>query len=119
MITTWYQPTCVVENVQLTVITTAGDAPEALELVAAQGVQPLVPRRVLDEPGLVAEPVVTVLPHAVEVCLVFSVVAVGELTIFIESASSDIRASPFSVSRGASPDSRPHYIWPMNKSATH
>ena len=106
-------------HIQLAVLPATGDAPEPLELVPAQSVQPLVPRGVLDEPGLVAEPVVTVLPHAVEVCLVFSVVAVGELTIFIESASSDIRASPFSMSRGASPDSRPHYIWPMNKSATH
>ena len=85
MITTWYQPTCVVENVQLTLVTAAGDAPEPLELVPAQGVQPLVPRRVLDEPGLVAEPVVAILPHAVEVGLVLPVVAVGELTIFIES----------------------------------
>ena len=106
-------------HIQLAVLPAAGDAPEPLELVPTQSVQPLVPRGVLDEPGLVTEPVVTVLPHAVEVCLVFSVVAVGELTIFIESASSDIRASPFSVSRVASPDSRPHYIWPMNKSATH
>ena len=106
-------------HIQLAVLPATGDAPESLELVTTESVQPLVPRGVLDEPGLVAEPVVTVLPHAVEVCLVFSVVAVGELTIFIESASSDIRASPFSVSRGASPDSRPHYIWPMNKSATH
>ena len=106
-------------HIQLAILSAAGDAPEPLELVPTEGVQPLVPGGVLDEPGLVTEPVVTVLPHAVEVCLVFSVVAVGELTIFIESASSDIRASPFSVSRGASPDSRPHYIWPMNKSATH
>ena len=85
MITTWYQPTCVVENVQLTVITAAGDAPEALELVPAQGVEPLVPRRVLHEPGLVTEPVVAVLPHAVEVGLVLSVVAVRKVTVFVES----------------------------------
>lgn len=87
MITTWYQPTCVVENVQLTVITAAGDAPEALELVPAQGVQPLVPRRVLDEPGLVAEPVVAILPHAMEVSLVLPVVAVGKVTVLIEPAN--------------------------------
>ena len=85
MITTWYQPTCVVENVQLAFVTAAGDAPEPLELVPAQGVQPLVPRRVLDEPGLVAEPVVAILPHAVEVGLVLSVVAVGEVTVLVES----------------------------------
>ena len=87
MITTWYQPTCVVENVQLTVISAAGDAPEALELVPAQGVQPLVPRRVLDEPGLVAEPVVAILPHAMEVGLVLPVVAVGKVTVLIEPAN--------------------------------
>ena len=85
MITTWYQPTCVVENVQLTFVTAAGDAPEPLELVPAQGVQPLVPRRVLDEPGLVAEPVVAIFPHAVEVGLVLPVVAVGEVTVLVES----------------------------------
>ena len=85
MITTWYQPTCVVENVQLALLPAARDAPEPLELVPAEGVQPLVPRRVLDEPGLVAEPVVAVLPHAVEVGLVLPVVAVGEVTILVES----------------------------------
>ena len=41
----------------------------------------------LDKPRLVAEPVVAVLPHAVEVGLVLSVVAVGELTVLIEPAS--------------------------------
>ena len=87
MITTWYQPTCVVENIQLTVISTAGDAPETLELVPAQGVQPLVPRRVLDEPGLVAEPVVAILPHAMEVSLVLPVVAVCKVTVLIEPAN--------------------------------
>ena len=75
------------EHVQLAVLAAAGDAPEPLELVPAQRVQPLVPGRVLDEPRLVAEPVVAVLPHAVEVGLVLSVVAVGELTVLIEPAS--------------------------------
>lgn len=79
--------TCVVENVQLALLPAAGDASEALELVPAEGVQPLVPRSVLDEPGLVAEPVVAVLPHAVEVGLVLPVVAVGEVTILVESES--------------------------------
>ena len=44
-----------------------------------------MPRRVLHEPGLVAEPVVAVLPHAVEVGLVLSVVAVRKVTVFVES----------------------------------
>lgn len=90
MITTWYQPTCVVENVQLALLSATGDAPEPLELVPAEGVQPLVPRRVLDEPGLVAEPVVAVLPHAVEVGLVLPVVAVGEVTVLIESEQREV-----------------------------
>lgn len=47
---TWYQPTWVVEHVQLAVVAAAGDAPEPLELVPAQRVQTLVPRRVLHEP---------------------------------------------------------------------
>lgn len=41
--------------------------------------------RVLDEPGLVAEPVVAVLAHAVEMGLVFAVVAAREAAIFVES----------------------------------
>ena len=73
--------------VQLAVVPAAGDPPEPLELVPAERVQPLVPGRVLDEPRLVAEPVVAVLPHAVEVGLVLPVVAVGELTVLIEPAS--------------------------------
>ena len=72
-------------HIQLAVLPATGDAPEPLKLVPAQSVQPLVPRGVLDEPGLVAEPVVTVLPHAVEVCLVLAVVTVGKLTVLIES----------------------------------
>ena len=72
-------------HIQLALIPPAGDAPEPLELVPTEGVQPLVPGGVLDEPGLVAEPVVAVLPHAVEVGLVLPVVAVGEVTIFVES----------------------------------
>ena len=40
---------------------------------------------VLDEPGLVTEPVVAVLPHAVEVGLVFAVVATGEAAILVKS----------------------------------
>jgi hypothetical protein len=38
-------------------------------------------------PGLVAEPVVAVLPHAVEMCLMFPVVAVGKLTVLIKPAT--------------------------------
>ena len=72
-------------HIQLAILSATGDAPEPLELVTTEGVQPLVPGRVLHEPGLVAEPVVAVLPHAVEVGLVLPVVTVGELTIFIES----------------------------------
>ena len=72
-------------HIQLAFIPAAGDSSEALELVPTEGVEPLVPGGVLDEPRLVAEPVVAVLPHAVEVGLVLPVVAVGELTIFIES----------------------------------
>jgi len=79
--------TCVVEDIQLALLPAAGHAPETLELVPAERVQPLVPSRVLHEPGLVAKPIVAVLPHAVEVGLVLPVVAVGEVTIFVESES--------------------------------
>ena len=72
-------------HIQLALLPAAGDTSEALELVPTEGVQPLMSGGVLDEAGLVAEPVVAVLPHAVEVGLVLPVVAVGELTIFIES----------------------------------
>ena len=75
------------KNIQLAVLPTTRHASEPLELVSAESVQPLVPGGVLDEPGLVAEPVVAVLPHAVEVGLVLPVVAVGELTVLIEPAS--------------------------------
>ena len=72
-------------HIQLALIPPAGNSSEPLELVPTEGVQPLVPGGVLDEPRLVAEPVVAVLPHAVEVGLVLPVVAVGEVTIFVES----------------------------------
>jgi len=41
----------------------------------------------LNESRLVAEAVIAVLPHAVEVGLVLPVVAVGELTILVEPES--------------------------------
>ena len=63
-------------HIQLALIPPAGDSSEPLELVPTEGVQPLVPGGVLDESGLVAEPVIAVLPHAVEVCLVLPVIAV-------------------------------------------
>ena len=90
-------------HIQLALLPAAGDSSEALELVSTEGVQPLVSGRVLYEPGLVTEPVVAVLPHAVEVCLVLPVVAVRELTIFIESEnilsllSSPLQSSLISV----------------------
>ena len=61
--------TSAVDDVELAGLPLAAHAPEPLELLAAQRVQPLVPRRVLHEARLVAEPVVAVLPHAVEVRL--------------------------------------------------
>ena len=44
----------------------------------------------LDESGLVTEPVVAVLAHAVEVGLVLAVVAVGELAILVEPGDGQI-----------------------------
>ena len=44
----------------------------------------------LDESGLVTEPVVAVLAHAVEVGLVLAVVAVGELAILVEPGDDQI-----------------------------
>ena len=45
----------------------------------------------LDKSGLVAESVVAVLPHAVEVGLVLPVVAVGELAILVEPGQQQIK----------------------------
>ena len=72
-------------HIQLALLPAAGDSSEALELVPTEGVQPLVPGGVLDEPRLVAEAIVAVLPHAVEVGLVLPVVAVCKMAILIES----------------------------------
>ena len=82
---TWQQPTWIVNHIQLAILSATRDAPEPLELVPTEGVQPLVPGGVLDEPRLVAEAIVAVFPHAVEVCLVLPVVAVCKMAILIES----------------------------------
>lgn len=87
LVGTWQVPTCVMQDVEFAVVALAGDPAEPLELVPAQRVKPLVTCSVLDESGLVAEPVVAVLAHAVEVGLVLSVVAVGELAILVEPES--------------------------------
>ena len=72
------------KDIELAILPAASHASEPLELVTAQRVQPLVPRRVLHESRLVAEPVVAVLAHAVEVGLVLPVVAVRELTVLVK-----------------------------------
>ena len=72
-------------HIQLALIPPAGNSSEPLELVPTEGVQPLVPGGVLDEPRLVAEAIVAVFPHTVEVCLVLPVVAVCKMAILIES----------------------------------
>lgn len=60
---------------------------KSFEFTATQSVEPLVSGRVLDKTSLVAEPVVAVLSHAVEVGLVFSVVAALETAVLVESES--------------------------------
>ena len=76
--------TSLIGDIVLASVAAAGHAPEPLELGAAQGVQAFVSGCMLDEAGLVAESVVAILPHAVEVGLVLPVVAVGEPTVLVE-----------------------------------
>jgi len=54
------------------------------EVSPHEGVQTVVPSRVLHEAGLVAEGVAAVLPHAVEVRLVLAVAAVRVLAVLVE-----------------------------------
>lgn len=79
--------TCVMEDIEFALLPSTRHSSEPLELVPTQRVQPLVPRGVLDKPGLVTETVVAVLPHAVEVGLMLSVVAIGELTVLVKPES--------------------------------
>lgn len=60
---------------------------KAFKLLAAQGIQPLMTGRVLHKSGFVAESVIAVLSHAVEVRLVLSVVAAREAAILVEPKS--------------------------------
>ena len=53
----------------------------------------------LDESGLVAESVVAVLAHAVEVRLVLPVVAVRELAILVEPDNDQIELGHFMTTR--------------------
>ena len=76
--------TSVIVDVEFAVFALARNAPKALEFGSAQGVEPFVPRRVLNEAGLVAEAVVAIFAHAVEVRLMFAVVATGEAAILVE-----------------------------------
>ena len=60
-----------------------------------------MPRRVLHKSGFVAESVIAVLPHAVEVRLVFSIVAAGKATVLVKPIFSRIclRSTPFLLNR--------------------
>ena len=71
-------------NVKLARISCACDTSKAFKFTPAEGVQPLVSGRVLDEPGLVAEPVVAVLSHAMKVSLMLAIVATRETAVLIE-----------------------------------
>ena len=81
-------------DVKLARLSWAGHSSESFKLASAQSVEPLVSGRVLDEPGLVAEPVVAVLAHAVEMGLVFAVVAARKAAIFVESATKNVDVKP-------------------------
>ena len=70
--------------VEFACLPAAFDAPKAFKLGPAQRVQPLMPRRVLDKPGLVTEPVVAVLSHAMKVGLVLAIVATSEPAVLVE-----------------------------------
>ena len=61
--------TSAVDNVELARFPRATHAPKTFEFLPAERVQSFVPGRVLHEARLVTEPVVAVLPHAVEVRL--------------------------------------------------
>lgn len=65
--------------------------PVLLEIAAHQGVETLVPRRVLNETRLVAERVAAVLTHAVEVRLMLPVTAVGIPAVLVESEPEKFR----------------------------
>jgi len=87
LICTWQIPTCVMQNIQFAFISMAGDSTESVKLISTQSVQSLMSSSVLDEPGFVTKPIVAILPHAVEMGLVLSVVTITELTILVEPKS--------------------------------
>ena len=74
-------------SVELTIRASTWDPSKAFKLFTAKGIQPLVTGRMLDKSGFVAESVIAVLPHAVEVRLVLSVVAASKAAILVEPSS--------------------------------
>lgn len=79
--------TCIMLNIEFALFPSARHSPKALELVSAERIESLVPGGVLHETSLVAEAVVAVLAHAVEMSLVLAVVAVGELAVLVKPES--------------------------------
>lgn len=73
---------------------TADVGAELVEVSTHESVETLMSRCVLYKPGLVTEGVATVLPHAVEVCLVLPVATVRILTILIEPGNSRNKTEP-------------------------
>ena len=72
------------KRIELAIRASTRHPSKAFKLLAAQGIQPLVTGRVLHKSGFVAESVIAVLSHAVEVRLVLSVVAASEAAILVE-----------------------------------
>ena len=75
------------KSVEFTVRASTRHPSKAFKLFAAKGIQPLVTCRMLHKSGFVAESVIAVLPHAVEVRLVLSVVAARKAAILVEPSS--------------------------------
>ena len=71
-------------RVELTIGASTRHPSEAFKLFATKGIQPLVTGSVLHKSGFVAESVIAVLPHAMEVRLVLSVVAASKAAILVE-----------------------------------
>ena len=72
------------KSIQLAVRPATGHPSEAFEFFTTKCIESFMARCVLHKSRLVAKSVIAVLPHAVEVGLVFPIVAAGKAAIFIK-----------------------------------
>ena len=72
------------DSVEFTIGPSTGYTSETLEFFSTEGIKSFMPCCMLHKSSFVAESIIAILPHAVEMSLVLTIIATTETTVLIE-----------------------------------